>query len=61
MVVETVEYNKKLILIQDIVYPVLLVRIMSISRRNVFWNKKECINYDSEIENLANYISEIHG
>ncbi len=26
-----------------------------------FGIKKECINYDSEIENLANYISEIHG
>ncbi len=33
---------------------------MSISRRNVFGIKKECINYDSEIEKLANYISEIH-
>ncbi len=48
-------------LIQDIVYPVYLCESCQYPEDMCFGNKKECINYDSEIENLANYISEIPG
>ncbi len=48
-----------MILIQDIVYPVLLcANHVQYPEEMCFGIKKECINYDSEIENLANYISE---
>ncbi len=51
-----------MILIQDIVYPVLtLCESCQYPEEMCFGIKKECINYDSEIENLANYISDLPG